>query len=56
MRRDADDFNIGDAGCLKEPVKGYRYVEVVGFDGPRLIVRTTSGYEFTVYADELEED
>lgn len=48
-------FNEGDSAYLKQPDKGYRYVEIIGFDGNRLIVRTTSGYEFTVYEDELEE-
>lgn len=50
------EYEIGDSACLKEPVLGYRYVEIVGFDGVRLIVRTTSGYEFTIYEDELEEE
>ena len=49
------DWQVGDSAYLKEPVKGYRYVEIVGFDGDRLVVRTTSGWEFTVREDELEE-
>ena len=50
-----EEWNIGDSAYLKEPERGYRYVEIVGYDSNRLIVRTTSGYEFTVYEDELEE-
>ena len=53
MRR---SYQEGDSAYLKEPVKGYHYVEIVGFDGSRIIVRTSSGYEFTVYEDELVED
>jgi tricorn protease-like protein len=47
---------IGDCAYLKVPYLGYRYVEIVGFehDG-RIIVRITSGLEFTVHEDELEE-
>lgn len=50
------DLQVGDQACLKEPVKGYRYVEITGFDDNRVVVKTTSGYEFTVYEDELERD
>jgi hypothetical protein len=48
------ELQIGDSAYLKESERGYRYVEIIGFDGCRLIVRTTSGYEFTIYEDELE--
>ena len=48
-------FNIGDSTYLKVPVKGYRYVEIIGFDGLYIIVRTTSGWEFAVQEHELEE-
>ena len=48
------ELEIGDSAYLKEPVKGYRYVEVVGFDRTRIIVQTSSGMEFTIYEDELE--
>jgi|GEM_PF-1750222 len=48
-------YEIGDSAYLKEPYLGYRYVEIVGFEGERLIVRITSGLEFTIYIDELEE-
>ena len=40
---------------LITPFRGYRHVEVVGFEGIRLVVQISSGYEFTVYADELED-
>ena len=49
------EYSIGDYAYLKVPFKGYRYVEIVGFDGNQLIVQITSGYEFSVYADELED-
>ena len=49
------ELQMGDSAYLKEPVRGYRYVEIIDFDGYRLIVKTSSGYEFTVYEDELEE-
>ena len=52
MRR---DFEVGDKVHLIEPFKGYRCVEVIGFDGVRIIVKTSSGYELTIYEDELEE-
>jgi len=51
----ARELQIGDSGYLKVPERGYRYVEVIGFDGNRLLVTTTSGYEFTIYEDELED-
>jgi len=49
------EYQIGDSAYLKVPERGYRYVEIIGFDGTRLLVRTSSGYEFTVYPDELED-
>jgi hypothetical protein len=48
------EFETGDFAYLKEPERGYRYVEIVGFDGVRIIVKTSSGYEFSIYEDELE--
>ena len=48
-------YEIGDSAYLKRPEKGYRYVEIVDFDGNMLVVRTTSGWEFRVYTDELED-
>ncbi|MCL2620253.1 MAG: hypothetical protein FWD97_04890 [Defluviitaleaceae bacterium] len=50
------EHNIGDTAYLKEPVKGYRYVEIIEYDGPRLVVKTTSGMELIIYEDELEDD
>jgi hypothetical protein len=49
------EYDIGEYAYLKIPFKGYKYVEVVGFEGEQLIVQITNGYEFTVYADELED-
>lgn len=50
------EWEIGDYANLKVPEKGYRHVEIIGFDGVRLVVRTSSGWEFTVYEDELQEE
>jgi hypothetical protein len=50
------EWEIGDTAYLKEPVKGYRHVEIVAFDGVRPVVRTTSGWEFSVYSDELTDE
>ena len=49
-------MEIGDVYYLKEPVKGYRRVEVVGFYGKDILIRTDSGWEFTVREDDLEEE
>ena len=49
------EWEIGDTAYLIKPVKGYRRVEIVGFDGVRLVVRTESGWELTIYEDELED-
>jgi hypothetical protein len=51
------EWQIGDTGNLKQPqyYKGYRWVEVIDFDGVRLVVRTESGWEFSIYKDELED-
>ena len=48
------DYQVGDYAYLKRPELGYRYVDIIGLDGERLLVRTTNGLEFTVYPDELE--
>ena len=58
MEPDLETISIGDSFDLKRPqnYKGYRYVEVTGFNGKRVVVKTTSGWEFEVYADELEEN
>ena len=47
------EWEIGESAYLKEPVKGYRYVEIVDYDCTSLVVETTSGMRLTVYADEL---
>ena len=49
------DLQIGDSVYLKESVRGYRCVEIIGFEDSCIIVQTTSGYEFSIYEDELEE-
>lgn len=50
------EWAVSDTGYLKEPqyYRGYRWVEIIDFDGVRLFVRTESGWEFSVYEDELE--
>jgi hypothetical protein len=50
------EWEIGDEADLKEPSKGYRHVEIVDFNGVRLLVRTSSGWEFTVSTDDLVEE
>ena len=50
------EYEIGDSAYLKDPVKGYSYVEVIGHDGQQLVVETTSGMEIVVYEDELEDE
>jgi hypothetical protein len=54
MRQDGKEYEVGDYACLKVPERGYRNVEVIGYDWRRIVVRTSSGYEFSVYEDELE--
>jgi hypothetical protein len=41
---------------LKKPERGYRNVEIIGFDGDRIIVRTDSGLELSIYEDEMEKE
>jgi hypothetical protein len=48
------EWEVGDRACLINLEKGYRHVEIRGFDGLKLIVQTESGWEFSVYPDELE--
>ena len=50
------ELEIGDYVCLIEPFKGYRCVEIIEFYENKILVRTSSGYEFTVCEDELEEE
>ncbi len=49
------EYEIGDYADLIKPAKGCRHVEIIGFDGLLLRVRTESGREFSVWEDELEE-
>ncbi len=51
----AQEWGIGESAELKVPEKGYRYVEIVDFDGCRPVVRTSSGWEFSVNPDDLVE-
>ena len=51
----SDKWKIGDKAYLKEPVKGYRYVEIIDYEGIKNVVETTSGMVLYVYDDELEE-
>ena len=53
---DIEKMEIGDVYYLKEPVKGYRRIEIVEFYGNDILVRTSSGWEFTVREDDLEEE
>jgi hypothetical protein len=48
------EWQIGDTAYLKEPIRGYYFVEVVDFDCTRIIVRTTSGLEESFYTDEFD--
>jgi hypothetical protein len=50
------EWQVGDSAYLIKPERGYRYVEIVGFDGLKLVVRTTGGMELTIYEDEPEEE
>ena len=51
------DYVAGDSAYLKEPkyYKGYRYVDIAEVYDNELLVRTESGWEFTVFPDELED-
>ena len=51
-----EKYSIGDYGYLKKPYQGYKYVEIIGFEGNKLVVRLSSGFEITIYADELEDN
>jgi len=44
-----NDYQIGETVYLKVPERGYRCVEIIDIDSHgRYVVRTTSGYEFTI--------
>jgi len=51
------EWEIGDIAKLKNPshYKGYRHVEIVGLDGLKLVVETRSGWQLTIFEDELED-
>jgi len=51
-----EDLEVGDVVNLREPVKGYRRIEIVEFYGRDILVRTESGWEFAVREDELEDE
>ena len=51
----SDKYQAGDYAYLKEPYLGYRYVDIIGNEGYRLLVRLTSGLEISIYEDELQE-
>jgi len=53
---DIEKLEVGDRVCLKEPVKGYSRVEIVEFYGRDILIRTESGWEFTVREDDLEDE
>ena len=52
----AREIEIGEYAYLIEPVKGYRRVEIIGFYGRDILVKTESGWEFTVREYELERE
>lgn len=53
---DNDELKEGQSGTLKKPYLGYRRVEFVEYDYPRVLVRISSGLEFSVWSDELDWD
>ena len=53
---DNDELKAGQSGTLKEPYLGYRHVEFVEYDYPRVRVRISSGLEFSVWIDEGDWD
>jgi hypothetical protein len=50
------EYEIGDKAYLKQPELGYKCVEIIGLTEYKIEVRLESGYEFSVYPNELEED
>lgn len=51
-----EDLEIGDIVYLIEPVKGYRRVEIVEFYGRDILIRTESGWEFSVREDDITDE
>jgi hypothetical protein len=51
------NYEIGDRAYLKKPERGYRYVEIIGENvcGRIEVQIVESGYEFTIWTDELED-
>lgn len=50
---DNDELQEGQTGTLKKPYLGYRHVEFVGYDYPRVRVQISSGLEISVWGDEV---
>ena len=50
---DNDELKAGQSGTLKEPYWGYRHVEFVEYDYPRVRVQLSSGLEISVWEDEV---
>jgi hypothetical protein len=48
-----EDFTEGTTVYLNEPVKGYKAVTLIGQNGLKWIVETSSGMELEVYEDEF---
>ena len=50
---DNDELQEGQTGTLKQPYLGYRHVEFVESDYPRVRVQLSSGLEISVWEDEV---
>lgn len=46
-------FTPAGRGTLKKPYLGYRHVEFVEYDYPRVRVQLSSGLEISVWEDEV---
>lgn len=53
---DKDDLIEGQTGTLEKPYLGYRHVEFVEYDYPKIRVRLNSGLEISVWIDEVNWD
>jgi len=49
------EWEVGESAYLKEPIRGYRHVEVTGFEGQQIIVQTSSGMELSFYENEFND-
>ena len=47
-------YEIGDTVRLLRAERGYFVAEVVDFDGVKLVLEVSSGYQFSVYEDEIK--